>query len=63
MVWQTSSPGADGSLPVRRVDIVQVLLEDRNAVQSPDLQSLDYIAACQDDYRVPVFADFPVSLT
>ena len=39
--------------------MVQVLPEDCNIVQSPGLQPLDHIAACQDDSRVPVFADFP----
>jgi hypothetical protein len=42
---------------------VQVLPQDRNVVQSSGLQSLDHIAARQDDYRVPVFPDLPVSLT
>ena len=40
-----------------------MLPDGRDVVQSPGLQSLDHIAACQDDYRVPVLADFFVSLT
>jgi len=63
--WLLLSPllsGGSGSLPVGRVGIVQVLPDGRDVVQSSGLQSLDHIAACQDDYRVPVFADFLLSL-
>ena len=42
---------------------MQMLPQDRNVVQSSGLQSLDHIAARQDDYRVPVLPDLPVSLT
>jgi hypothetical protein len=50
------------SLHARWVGIVQVLPDGRDVVQSSGFQPLDYIAACQHDYRVSVFADFLVSL-
>lgn len=33
-----------------------------NVVQSPGLHPVDHVAACQDNHRVAVFADFAVSL-